>query len=184
MNIKPFRDYDEHDVIGLYALNTATGRKGVFVSPSTFNPTNYQGYTNIPVGTSADGTWSVRYAVNARVTASASGAQNVLGMQLYDVLENDENGIPIRFSPKYVKDAKAVVCSGEAVPILTRGIVEIWGFWGTPGPGSGAFISNSGDGSLVVGLPDRTTTAPNSQKVGTFLSSTGYDGYAILEVRL
>jgi hypothetical protein len=181
MNIKPFRAYSEHDVVNLFALASATGSKGTFVQPTSFNPSDYQGFTNIGVGATYDGTWSNRYAVKARVTAAASGAQNVLGMQLYDVIENDENGIPVRFSPQYVKDAKSVVCSGEAVPVLTRGIVEINGFYGTPQAGSGAFISNSGDGSLVVGLPNASLPG---QKVGKFLSSTGADGYALLKIEL
>lgn len=181
MNIKPFRDYSEHDVVNLFALASATGSKGTFVAPTVFNPSNYQGYTNIPVGASYDGTRSTRYAVNARVTAAASGAQNVLGMQLYDVVENDNNGVPVRFSPKYIKDANCWVGSGEAVPVLTRGVVEINGFQGVPGPGSGGFISNSGDGSIVVGLPSATLPG---QKVGKFLSSTGVDGYALFKIEL
>lgn len=179
MNIKPFRDYDEHDVINLFAYANATGSKGTFVQPTTFNPSNYAGYSNIPVGGSFDGTWSNRFAVNARVSAAASGTNSCIGMLLYDVKENDENGQPVRFQTRIYKDANSIVSSGESVPVLTRGIVEIIGFQGTPGAGSGAYLANNA-GDIAVGLPNST----GSQKVGTFLSSTGADGYAILSIRL
>jgi len=181
MNLKPFRDYDEHDVVNLFALTNATGSKGTFVQVVNNNPSVLGGYTNIPNGYAPDGTWSMRFAVAARVAPAASGAQAVLGMQLYDVAEVDENGIPLRFQSKDQTYARGLVGSGQAVPILTRGLVEIGGFYGVAGPGSGAFISNSGDGSIVVGLPNASLPG---QKVGTFLSSSGADGYALLNIRL
>ena len=45
MNIKPFRDYDEHDVVNLFAFSgAATADKGTFVDVATFFPSNYQGF--------------------------------------------------------------------------------------------------------------------------------------------
>lgn len=182
MNIKPFRVVNEYDVVNLYAFNGASASKGNFVELTTFNPSSHNGWSAVNVGASYDGTWSKRYEVNAKVSYAASGSQKVLGMLLYDVSDTDENGQALRFIEKYKKDAMCVVESGEAVPVLTRGIVEISGFQGTPAPGSGAFISNSGDGSVVVALPN--TTGLPGQKVGKFLSSTGADGYALLKIEL
>ena len=182
-NIKPFRDYDPHDVINLFAIAAATGSKGTFVQPSVFNPSNHAGYTNIGVGAEYDGTWSKRFAVNARVVPAISGQAAAIGMTLYDTVENDSNGVPVRFSPQYVKDANSWVGSGEAVPILTRGLVEISGFIGAAGPGSGAYLAVSA-GDITVGLPNLTGGAIHLQKIGNFLSSTGADGYALLMVRL
>jgi len=181
MNIKPFRSVNEHDVVNLFAFNGATAEKGNFVELLSFNPSNHNGWSTVNVGASFDGTYSKRYAVNARVGYTASGSQKALGLLLYDVADVDENGQPIRFMQKYKKDAMCVVESGEAVPVLTRGIVEISGFLGVAGVGSGAYISNSGDGSVVVGLPNATGLA---QKVGKFISSTGVDGYALLKIEL
>ena len=31
-NLKPFRDYDEHDVINLFAVNSASANKGTVVT--------------------------------------------------------------------------------------------------------------------------------------------------------
>lgn len=181
MNIKPFRDYDPHDVINLFALAGATGSKGTFVQPTVFNPSNFAGYTNIGVGAEYDGTWSKRFAVNARVSPAISGQNACIGMTLYDTKEVDDNGQPIRFLAKYFKEANSLTQSGEAVPILTRGLVEIIGFIGNPGPGSGAYIAPSA-GDIAVDLP--TKTGVGVQKVGTFLSSTGADGYALLKIDL
>ncbi len=181
MNIKPFRNYSEYEVINLYAFDGASASKGTFVEPVTFNPSDFQGWSDVNVGAAFDGTWSKRYNVKARVRATASGSQKALGMLLYDVTDVDENGQQLRFIEKYKKDAMCVVESGEAVPVLTRGIVEINGFQGNPGVGSGAFVSNSGDGSIVVALPNASVPG---QKIGKFLSSTGADGYALLKIEL
>lgn len=181
MNIKPFRVVNEYDVVNLYAFEGATASKGNFVELTSFNPSNHNGWSSVNVGAAYDGTWSKRYTVNARVSYTASGSQKALGMLLYDVADTDENGQALRFIEKYKKDAMCVVESGEAVPVLTRGIVEINGFQGTPAAGSGAFVSNSGDGSVVVALPNASVAG---QKVGKFLSSTGADGYALLKIEL
>ena len=180
MNIKPFRVVNEYDVVNLFAFNAASGDKGNFVEMVNFNPSSHNGWSAVNVGAAFDGTWSKRYAVNATVGYASSGSQKVLGLMLYSVTDTDENGQQLRFIEKYKKDALCVVCSGEAVPVLTRGIVEVSGFQGTPDVGSGAFISNSGNGSVVVGLPNQTGLA--GQKVGQFISSTGADGFALLRV--
>jgi len=179
MEIKPFRDYNEHDVINFYAYDGAAASKGTFVELSTFAPNNQNSYSTVPAGALLSKTWAFRHTVNARVTATASGSSKVLGMLLYDVKEVDENGELLKFKPKYKRDALNCVLSGEAVPILTRGVVEIGGFQGSPGAGSGAAISTSGDGSIVVVAPSVT-----ANRVGKFLSSTGADGFALLKIEL
>lgn len=188
-NIKPFRDYDEHDVVNLFAFSgAATADKGTFVDVASFFPSNFQGWGVEDVGASnIDGVWSKRYNVKARVVNAVSGSNKTLGMLLYDVRENDENGQPLRFLPRDAKDARMVVESGEAVPILTKGIVEISGVNGVPGPGSGAMLSAANDGTLVVVHPallSQTGFALSATKVGKFLSSTGADGYALLKIEL
>jgi hypothetical protein len=181
MDIKPFRQYNENDVINFYAFDGATASKGTFVELKAFAPNNQNGYSTVSAGANLDGTWSYRHAVNARVTSTASGSSKTLGMLVYDVKEVDENGELLKFKPKYKRDALNCVLSGESVPVLTRGVVEIIGFQGTPEAGSGAFVSNSGDGSIVVALPSASLAG---QKVGKFLSSTGADGYALLKIEL
>lgn len=179
MDIKPFRDYSEHDVINLFAFDGSTANKGTFVELKNFNPEDQNGYSAASAGANLDGTWSFRHQVNARVKATVSGTAKTLGVLLYDVKETDENGEALKFKPKYKRDALNCVLSGEAVPVLTRGVIEIGGFQGTPEAGSGAMVSNNGDGSIAVCLPSVT-----AGRVGKFLSSTGADGYALLKVEL
>lgn len=189
MNIKPFRDYDEHDVVNIFAFSgAATADKGTFVDVSTFFPSNYQGWGVEDVGATFDGVWSKRYNVKARVVNAVSGSMKTLGMLLYDVRENDENGQPLRFIEKYKKDAMCVVESGEAVPILTKGIVSISGYNGVAGPGSGGCLSAANDGSLVVVHPatilaSGLTNVPMT-RVGKFISASGADGYAHFKIEL
>lgn len=179
MNIKPYRDYDEHDVINLYAYAGATASKGTIVEVVNFNPSDYAGWGNANVGAAFDGTWSKRFEVKARVKAAESGSTKVLGMLLYDVSDVTENGELVRFLPKDAKIARHLVGSGEAVPVATKGVFEVIGFNGTPSAGSGAFVADAGDGSIDVRLPN----APGV-KIGKFLSSTGADGYALLKLEL
>jgi hypothetical protein len=187
MNIKPLRDIDPHDTIGFFAFSgAATADKGTFVDMAVFNPSNYQGWGVEDVGYTPDGTWSKRYVIKARVVNAVSGSQKCIGMLLYDVRENDENGVPLRFLGHDAKNARCFVESGEAVPILKRGLVSINGFLGTPGPGSGAVLSAANDGSLVVVHPTAivSTGATPMTKVGKFISTTGADGYALLDVNV
>ena len=119
------------------------------------------------------------YIVNARVRA-AQNTSGVLGLTLYDVKTN----LPYMNTPANLADPvrlaeQQVVPSGRAVPILKRGMVEIGGFSGVPAPGLKGYIATGGSaeaGQLVVGT---STTSPN---VGTFLSSSGVDGYALFQV--
>ena len=64
------------------------------------------------------------------------------------------------------------------MPILKRGVVELNGFSGVPYEGAKGVIQTvaGNEGQLVVASP---STTPN---VGTFLSRSGLDGYAIFQV--
>jgi hypothetical protein len=176
MKLKPFRDYSEHEVVNLFALDEGSGDKGSFVEMVSFDPDNHSNYGAVMPGV-PHGTWTADYIVNARVKLAASGSTNCLGMMLYDVRLN----LPYLNMPANLADPvrlaeQQVVPSGRAVPILTRGIVEIAGFEGVPGPGTGAYISDTTAGGI------RADTAGSAGQVGTFLSSSGVDGFAILKV--
>lgn len=175
MTLKPFRDYSEHEVLNLFALNEASGNKGQFVSLVSFDPDNHSNFGPKLPGT-PDYAWSADYIVNARVKLASSGAR-AIGMMLYDTRVN----LPYLNQPANLADPirlaeQQVVPSGRAVPILTRGMVEIGGFSGVPGPGSGAYVSNTDPGGLTV------AAAGSAGQVGTWLSSSGVDGHAILKV--
>lgn len=175
MTLKPFRDYSEHEVLNLYALNEGSGNKGQFVSLLTFDPDNHNGYGAKLPGT-PDYAFSADYIVNARVKLAASGAR-AIGMMLYDTrVYLPYMNMPANLADPVRLAEQQVVPSGRAVPILVRGMVEVGGFSGVPGPGSGAYVSNTTPGDLQVGLPGA------AGQVGTWLSSSGVDGHAILKV--
>jgi hypothetical protein len=186
----PFRDYDEHEVLGFFALNQ-TGVAGQFVSFSTFDPDNQKGFSSVSPGADYDNVYSKRYEVKAKVAPAASGtkASQVAGITLYSTLEFDENGEKLIFHPEK-KDKLKAVTSGEGVPILKRGLVTLTqgAYLGTPAPGSYGVISPSGDGKiLAVSATGLVTTGVGyklDDVVGRFISSAGtkQGGYALFEV--
>jgi len=124
--LRPFRDYDEKDVINFFSVSGYTGltqviTRGTLVKivqgwQSTDEPVAFLG----SVANTYNNTQSLRYGAYAQVAACGAG-DSPLGILLKDVRELDENGEQLKFNP--VKAAEMdVVVSGQAVPIVTRGI--------------------------------------------------------------
>jgi hypothetical protein len=186
----PLRDYDEHEVLGFFALNQ-TGVAGQFVTVSAFDPDAQNGFSSVAPGATYDNVLSLRHEVKAKVTPAASGAKasQVLGITLYSTLEYDENGEKLIFHPEKKAKLKAVT-SGEAVPILKRGLVTLAAsaYLGTPAAGSVGVISPSGDGKILAVAATGLVTTGVGYKlddvVGRFISSPGtkQGGYALFEV--
>lgn len=188
-NLKPFRDIDEHEVINLYAHLSGSVNKGTFVSL-----VSGQGNTNVWQNAASPATPFVKSAgslsnVPSRATMlrhevawkvdTATSGEDALGVTLYDVRETNDFGEKYIFRPRYERQEKDVVVSGEAVPILTRGLIKINGFVGTPAPGSGAIVSTTSGG--YVDVTDNVTGVEN---VGKFLTTADADGYAIFKLEL
>jgi hypothetical protein len=174
MNLKPFRDIDEHEVLNLFSTQEANVSKGTFVQIVSFDPDNHNGYGASLDGV-PDGAFSATYEVFAKVkvaagTGGGAAATGVIGLTLYDVTGSNPNVITYADKQRYFDR----IPSGQAVPILKRGLVTLGGFSGTAVPGYKGYVATNGQ--LVVGSP---TTTPN---VGTFLSVTGADGYALFQV--
>lgn len=187
-NLKPFRQYDEYEVInGFFSANVSSLNKGTFVSivgtPS--GNTNVSQNENSPVtpllgagpvyGNGPARVTSYRSEIKWKVQATPSGTVP-LGIALYDVRETNKYGEAFITKPKYERIEQEVAVSGEALPILTRGIVQLKGFSGTPVAGSG--INNCVNGQGVVGVYSKGTS------FGRFLSGTDADGYALFKVEL
>lgn len=124
-NLRPFRDYDEHEVLNLYTLSGSSLPivKGTVVKIAGSGWSS----TNDPVGIVAtygnyNNTLSPRWGVPSYATATSSWTDSGLGMTLYDVRELDENGELLTYNPQKQAEMQCVI-SGQAVPILTRGIV-------------------------------------------------------------
>lgn len=177
--IRPFRSVNEHDVINLYRYSgdvTTPLSKGTFVkvigSGWVSNLTDLE-MLGSP-GASYANTVSQRYGVPAQVTIAASG-DTAIGMTLYDVRETDENGEKLIYNPTKKAELQAIL-SGEAVPILTRGIVLYSGIDGNPTVGGTAYVSG---GQISVGGAGFTLGA-----CGRFLGKKDSNGWALVRIDL
>ena len=141
IRLLPFRQYAEQDVINLYALTstqvntqvtgTGAGDAGVFVTVTNGNlndgPTKYDStYTNY-LGVDASQLPYVgrnQYPrVPLEVTASVDGDSSI-GVTLYQTAESDENGQKLLYYPQKKLETQSVL-PGEAVPVLSRGIIAV-----------------------------------------------------------
>ena len=103
----------------------------------------------------------------------ADNDDNHLGITLYDVKETDENGEKLVFNPRKAAELQAVV-SGQAVPVMTRGVVLYNGVGGTPAAGGAAYAAANG----VI-----TATAGGST-IGKFLGAKDADGNVLVKIEL
>ena len=201
-NLKPFRDYDEHEVINLYAHVDGDVNKGTFVAITAADGnTNVWQSANSPATPhlGGDAAFSantparatilrevVQWKVDTAAGSLTEGAGSVpLGVILYDVKEENQWGEKTIFRPLTERAERQVVPSGAAIPILVRGLIKTNGFTGTPGPGSGAILS-SGAGAGGAGWAQVTNGVSGNTlaRVGKFLTSADADGYALLKVEL
>jgi len=176
-NLKPFRDYDEHDVINLFAVNSSSANKGTVVTADG-NGVNFKDATSLdnlsPFGNTLSAQFNVPWTVSAAASGSAKGS--IVGLLLKDVRTVDENGERLIFNPRKAAEMDVII-SGQAAPILTKGLVLVSGIVGTPNFGSGAAVSDAGGGDLKV-----VTYA--SGTVGKFLGPKNDEGYALLKIEL
>ena len=188
----PFRQYDEQEVINLYSLN-GTGVAGTFVKLQTFNPDDTDGFkfTNSNVGANFAGTTNVRYNVKNTVIPITSGdtKYTVLGVTLYDTREYDENGNLLIHNPQKAAEMQVLV-SGQAVPVLGRGIVTLAkdAYTATPSPGYVGVPDKITDGKICAVPAASITTSgyAENQVIGRFLSQTGSKngGYALFQIEV
>jgi hypothetical protein len=176
-NLKPFRDYDEHDVINLFAVNAESANKGTVVTADA-NGVDLKSALSLDNLSSYDNTLSAQFNVPWTVSPAASGAAKgqIVGLLLKDVRRYDENGEQLIYNPRKAAEMDVII-TGQACPILTKGLVLVNGIVGTPGFGSGAAVSDAGGGDLKV-------VAYGSATVGKFLGPKNDEGYALLKVEL
>lgn len=139
----PFRQYDENDVVNLFALkcdsvnlknvgpnDDGINADGVLVSVVSgayggdtinFDDVNNQGFFatySSPVGRN-------QYPANPlKVEPASSGNFNAIGVTLRSTLAFDENGESLLFNP-VKKDELQAVLSGQTVPVLSKGIITV-----------------------------------------------------------
>lgn len=172
--LKPFRDYSEHDVINLFGYSgTLPVNKGTFVKVGVGWTTEGELRFMGSVGASYPNTVNERFGVPSFVTACDSG-DAALGLLLQDVKEVDENGLPLKFNPTKAAAIGAVI-SGQAVPILKRGLVLYSGIQGTVATNSALYTWTAGALS---------TTGAASHQVGTALGPKDSRGFVLVKLDL
>lgn len=182
----PFRQYDENDVVNLFALDISSitdfqtklpssdgiNADGVLVKVSngdgtggdvndygTENGDMFATYSS-PIGRNP-------YPFNPlRVTPATAGDTAAIGLTLNQTLHVDENGEKLLFNP-VKKDELQAVLSGQTVPVISKGIVTL---------SEAAFATDeaptdAGDALYPAAGGKLSTTAGGGSKVATVLSS-------------
>jgi hypothetical protein len=206
-HLRPYRDYNEKDVINVYTLTgvslpigngllvAITG--GGFI-PGTLDVIEMLGdYAQGP-GQAAflNNVQAQRYGTLPKITLCQSGS-NPLGLTLFDMSETDENGELLKYNPRKAAEIECVV-SGQAMPVVTKGTFRISGFDAngslTNTAGSPAYVGQNGlittqalDSNLTLVTGGSINTGnlilpglalSANVRVGTFLGNTGADGSA------
>ena len=197
-SLKPFRQHAETDVVNLFTLQDDDGdivasyadlkadgakmSKGILVSvkgngwKNSDDPVGKTGIGN--PGASYDNTVSFRYGATAAVEPYKAGEEPI-GITLFDVAEVDENGEKLIYNPRKAAEMQAVV-SGQAVPILTKGIILYSGLMSADPPAAGdpVYAHKTQGGQLSKSLQ---TNAP---QVGVALGALDADGFQLIKIDL
>jgi hypothetical protein len=190
--LRPFRDYDEHDVLNLFSYDT-TGlsagsisiTKGSLVKIAT-GWKNYDSGVELGGGLEFIGgagtlqptnVVSQRYGVTAKVVTSTTG-ETPIGLMLYDVKDADENGELLKYNPRKAAEMQAVI-PGQAVPVVTRGVFLVQGVLGTPTAGGTAYAGLTGQITASTGTHPISNVA-----IGKFLGAADVNGETLVKLDL
>lgn len=186
----PFHDVSDHNKISLYSLDQ-TGLAGMIVKVATgsANPqsTETDGFTSAAVGgVSYNGTYSNQYETRWKVSPTASGdtRYSALGVTELSTLNTDENGFILRYNDARAKEIGAVR-SGDTVPVITKGLIGIWGNYidttmGPVQPGFLAVISRSGNGLFASVDPTNATNFRAVSNTGSATNPFIYDQRSVV----
>lgn len=179
-NLRPFRDYDEHDVINLFSYSGSDNiNKGTFVKIVTGFTSDGEVHASDPFASQYPNVVSLRYGIRPKVTATATG-DSAVGMMLFDVREFDENGEKLIYNPRKAAEMQVAV-SGQAVPIVTRGIFEYSGVHGVVTPGAALYPTTNGELTVhVTGAGATAQAQPN--KVGIALGPKNGRGFVLIKI--
>ena len=190
--LRPFRDFDEHDVLNLFSYDT-TGlsagsisiTKGTLVKIAT-GWKNYDSGAELGGGLEFIGgagtlqpnnVVSQRYGVPAKVVYSNTG-ETPIGLMLYDVKDADENGELLKYKPRKAAEMQAVI-PGQAVPVVTRGIFLVQGVLGPPTAGGTAYAGGTGQITASTGNYPISNVA-----IGKFLGAADVNNETLVKLAL
>ena len=198
--ILPFRDYNEHNVVNLFALDTANnslstsgnGDAGVIVKVTDgaisydaveYVTSAYLGKVDYP-NVGRNGYPEVPLKVGVATSGDAA-----LGITLFETAMYDENGEKLLYYRQKALENQAVL-SGQAVPVLTKGTVmlEDGAFDGSiPAPATALYVGNGKFTSTATGSIVGRVLATGSRVAGAeadyFAGSAGSTGtYALITI--
>lgn len=197
IRLLPFRDYDEHEVVNLFRSagsvgdfidlssstkrSTAAGDAGVFVKvqngslsseTTSWDPIDIDGagagllgktdYPNVAR--------NLYPQVSLAVEPVGADTDACLGVTLRQTVERDENGENLLYNP-IKKDELYGVLPGEAVPVLSRGMVTLTSDAINDGSRVGQVLVPS-TGGTATGV-DTTSVTAAQNVIGTIIAS-GY----------
>lgn len=181
-NLKPFRDFSQHDVINLFAYD-GTATAGTLVKINTNWKDIYGEGLSLSNLSNVGNTMSSSFVPVGKVSKTTSYTDKPLGILLKNVLEVDENGTPLIWEPQLLAERDAVLPQ-QAVPVLTKGIVLI-NHIDTTNNGSGGGYPTIG-AAAYAGIDGRVAT-DGVVRIGTFLSEvteTTANGYCLLRLNI
>ena len=135
IRLLPFRQYAEEDVVNLFAntdsndsvSDSSNGDAGVFVKvsagdfsadPIGYESNSYLGKTDYPfIGRN-------QYPVVPLKVTAASAGDSCLGVTLFQTALKDENDEKLLYYPQKKLETQSVL-TGEAVPVLGKGIITV-----------------------------------------------------------
>lgn len=185
-NLRPFRDYSEHEVVNLFTFSGTAESASVVLTKGAVVKVEGHGVRvddsnlSTPIeslgalGASYDNIVSDRWGTKAKVSLALNSGETPLGITLMDIRELDENGEKLVFNPRKAAEM-GVVVGGQTVPVLTRGVILYSGVNATSR--QVAYVSANGDLTAADSLP------VGAKKVGTFLGGH-VNGVALLKVEL
>lgn len=181
--LRPYNDHSEHEVINLFTV-TGDLPRGTFVVPAS-SGVNLLDANTVGQLSPFENTVSAVFTVPWSAAAAPSGASagSIIGTTLKDFRTFDENGERLVLRPRKAAEMDVVI-TGQAVPILTRGIVLYSGIVGSPQFGSGAAVADAGDGSLKTVAYNTVSGSKNPAVVGKFLGPVNAYGHALVKIEL
>jgi len=192
--ILPYRDYSEHEVVNMFALDTASltlancveASSGAWDSGVVVKVNAGELPGDVPSKMDKDSGDKLRaylgasfdnahigynaYPSNGMTVTPAAAGDVALGITLRETLAFDENGEKMLYYKQKLDEAQGVL-PGQTVPVLTRGLVLLDSNAVTGNPGVGIQLEVAADGALVA------DTGTNKAMVATVVAKSGSDKF-------
>ena len=211
-HLRPFRDYDEKDVINLFALDLDAGTNA---DGAISLGTSWAGRVSHGHVVAVDNGWNKglelhemlgdagagsaglsnvttqRYGITAKMR-SAGGALKALGLTLFNIAQYDENGEQLKFNPHKASELEACIV-GQAVPVVTRGIFLVNAVSSTNGGNGTEVVMNAAwlaaGADLYAGDDGSITSVTNDgsddlHRIGKALGLAHTDGDILIRLEL